>query len=119
MDLTALLGPSQRVTLRDRLGNHRTARTVCALIEPERLILCASESLMRFASAVTLDCGLVRLHGRLRPLPEADYTDALSRLSAAFPTAARDFIRLGDKALLVFIPDQTLPSLNERFDSAR
>ena len=107
MDLTALLGSSQRVTLRDRLGNHRTARTVCALIEPERLILCASESLMRFASTVTLDCGLVRLHGRLRPLPEAEYADALSRLSTAFPTAARDFTRLGDKVLLVFAPDQT------------
>ncbi len=107
MNLTALLGSAQRVTLRDRLGNHRTARTVCALIEPERMILCASESLMRFASAVTLDCGLVRLHGRLRPLPEEEHADALSRLSAVFPTAARDFIRLGDKALLVFIPDQT------------
>ncbi len=107
MDLTAFLGSSQRVTLRDRLGNHRTARTVCALIEPERLILCASESLMRFSCAITLDCGLVRLHGRLRPLPEAEYADALSRLSAAFPAAARDFARLGDKSLLVFTPDQT------------
>ena len=107
MDLTALLGSSQRVTLRDRLGNHRTARTVCALIEPERLILCASESLMRFSCAITLDCGLVRLHGRLRPLSEAEYANALSRLTTAFPAAARDFARLGDKALLVFTPDQT------------
>lgn len=107
MDLTALLGVSQRVTLRDRLGNHRTARTVCALIEPERLILCASESLIRFSSAVTLDCGLVRLHGRLRPLPEEDYAGALSRLNAAFPTAARDFVRPGDKTLLIFTPEQT------------
>ena len=103
MDLTALLGFSQRVTLRDRLGNHRTARTVCALIEPKRLILCAPESLMRFSSAVTLDCGLVRLH----PLPPGEHEIALSRLSVAFPTAARDFTRLGDKVLLVFTPDQT------------
>ena len=103
MDLTALLGFSQRVTLRDRLGNHRTARTVCALIEPKRLILCAPESLMRFSSAVTLDCGLVRL----RPLPPGEHEIALSRLSAAFPATARDFTRLGDKVLLVFAPDQT------------
>ena len=100
MDLTALLGFSQRVTLRDRLGNHRTARTVCALIEPKRLILCAPESLMRFSSAVTLDCGL-------RPLPPGEHEIALSRLSAAFPATARDFTRLGDKVLLVFAPDQT------------
>ncbi|MDD7366473.1 MAG: hypothetical protein PUG91_04160 [Clostridiales bacterium] len=107
MDLTALLGFSQRVTLRDRLGNHRTARTVCALIEPKRLILCAPESLMRFSSAVTLDCGLVRLHGRLRPLPPGEHEIALSRLTTAFPATARDFTRLGDKVLLVFAPDQT------------
>lgn len=106
MDLTALLGSFQRVTLRDRLGNHRTARTVCALIEPERMILCAPVSLMRFAESITLDCGLLRLHGVLRPLPSAERDGALSRLNAGFPTAARDMARLNDKALLLFLPDQ-------------
>ena len=50
---------------------------------------------------------VVRLHGRLRPLPPGEHEIALSRLSAAFPATARDFTRLGDKVLLVFAPDQT------------
>ena len=106
MDFRALLGPAQHVTLRDRLGNHRTARTICALVEPQQLILYASESLMRFADGITLDCGLVKLHGALRPLPEESYADVLLRLKKAFPSAAHHFALSDDKRLLVFVPYQ-------------
>ncbi len=105
MSLTEKLGPWQHVTLRDRLGNHRTARTLCALVEPQCLILCAPQSLARFSCRVTLDCGAVRLSGFIRPLPPAEWDEARKRFEQAFPQAVRDLDRLPDRTLLLFCPD--------------
>lgn len=95
---------SQLVTLCDRLGNHRTARTLCALVEGERLILCAPVSLRRFSEGVTLLVASKRLHGTLRPLPGSEQT-LHARFSAAFPQTAQAMARLPELELMLFVPD--------------
>lgn len=95
----------QLVTLCDRLGNHRTARTLCALVESDRLILCAPVSLRRFSEGVTLLVTSKRLHGTLRPLPDSEQTTLHARFSAAFPQTAQAMARLPELELMLFVPD--------------
>lgn len=93
------------VTLCDRMGNHRTARTFCALAADSRLILCAPKSLLRFSQHITLECGEKRLYGTLRPLPAEDKSALHARFEAAFPQTARSMARPSGLELMLFVPD--------------
>ena len=105
MNLQSLLGRAQHVSLFDRAGNHQTARTVCAMIRPDHIVLIGPSSAYRYQSGhVTLRCGQSVLRGRLdAPVPLDDVSLSLP-FRALIESAYQKARSLPDNVFLIFRP---------------